>query len=66
MIANHIVDTRVKGVSELQIEEGSVSDPEQALNHSDTSETDRNGDDIIGRDLIRKYVAFAKEASIHN
>ena len=64
MIANHIVDTRVKGVSELQIEEGSVSDPEQALNHSDTSETDRNGDDIIGRDLIRKYVAFAKR-SIH-
>ena len=64
MIANHIVDTRVKGVSELQIEEGSVSDPEQVLNHSDTSETDRNGDDIIGRDLIRKYVAFAKR-SIH-
>ncbi len=63
MIANHIVDKRVVGISELLIEEGSASDP------SHTSDTpnltkDEYGDLLIEKNMIRKYIAHCKR-NIH-
>jgi replicative DNA helicase Mcm len=59
-IANHIISTRIKGTSELLIEDGSASNPENTLNQTISLFLDEYGDEIIGRDTIRKYVALAK------
>jgi len=62
LIANHIVSTRMKGVSELLIEDGSASDPRTTMDQAKVTYED--GRDIISRKLIQKYVALAKR-TIH-
>ena len=63
MIANHIVDKRTVGTSELLIEEGSASDPSRS---SETPNLSKNeyGDVQIEKDMIRKYIAYCKR-NIH-
>ena len=63
LIANHIVDKRVVGTSELLIEEGSASDPSRTSDTPNLSE-DEYGDLLIEKDMIRKYVAHCKR-NIH-
>ena len=63
MIANHIVENRIIGTSELLIEEGSASDPSKAP-ASIAESFDRHGDRIIDKEMMRKYVAHAKR-TIH-
>jgi replicative DNA helicase Mcm len=60
-IANHIIKNRLKGVSELLVNEGSASDPSKS-----SVEVKRTSDDleILPRELIRKYIAHAKR-TIH-
>jgi len=63
MIANHIVDKRTVGISELLIEEGSASDPSRTSDTPNLSK-DEYGDVQIEKDMIRKYIAYCKR-NIH-
>ncbi|MEL0100666.1 MAG: hypothetical protein VW862_03065, partial [Euryarchaeota archaeon] len=60
MIANHIMQNRGEATPEILIEQGSEVDPSKAANAGGIDEKDG----IVNRDLIRKYVAYAKR-TIH-
>ena len=60
MIANHIMQNRGEATPEILIEQGSEVDPSKVANTEGVNEKDG----IVNRDLIRKYVAFAKR-TIH-
>tara|TARA_B100000035_G_scaffold204372_1_gene174775 strand:+ start:288 stop:2402 length:2115 start_codon:yes stop_codon:yes gene_type:complete len=60
MIANHIMQNRGEATPEILIEQGSEVDPSKVANTEGMNEKDG----IVNRDLIRKYVAFAKR-TIH-
>jgi len=62
-IANHIIASRFEGVSELMIEQGSSPDPTRTADAAGVTLT-QEGKETVARDLIRKYVAYAKR-SIH-
>ena len=61
-IANHIIKNRLIGTSELLVTEGSAPDP--AKNSITGVQKSQDGDEILARDLIRKYIAYSKR-SIH-
>jgi replicative DNA helicase Mcm len=61
-IANHIIKNRLIGTSELLVTEGSAPDP--AKNSIIGIQKSQEGDEILARDLIRKYIAYSKR-SIH-
>jgi replicative DNA helicase Mcm len=56
-IANHIIKNRLRGVSELLVNEGSATDPSKS-----SAELKKSADDIemLPRELIRKFIAHAK------
>lgn len=56
-IANHIIKNRLRGVSELLVNEGSASDPSKS---SAELKKSSNETDMLPRELIRKYIAHAK------
>jgi len=60
MIANHIMKNRSEATAEILIDQGSEVDPSKAANASDIDLKEG----MINRDLIRKYVAYAKR-TIH-
>lgn len=60
MIANHIMNNRANSTPEVLIDQGSAVDPSKSSAHDGLDENKG----IVNRDLIRKYVAFAKR-SIH-
>ena len=60
MIANHIMNNRASSTPEILIEKGSEVDPSKSAKHDGVD----NKEGIVNRELIRKYVAFAKR-SIH-
>ncbi|MDE0857058.1 MAG: minichromosome maintenance protein MCM [Candidatus Poseidoniaceae archaeon] len=62
-IARHIINTRLLGVSELLVNEGTAPDPTKTAAEAGVKATKEQGD-VLSRDLIRKYVAYAKR-SIH-
>jgi replicative DNA helicase Mcm len=61
-IANHIIKNRLIGTSELLVTEGSAPDP--AKGSVSGLQKSQEGEEILARDLIRKYIAYAKR-SIH-
>lgn len=60
MIANHIMNNRARSTPEILIEKGSEVDPSKSAKHDGVDKKEG----IVNRELIRKYVAFAKR-SIH-
>ena len=60
MIANHIMNNRAISTPEILIENGSEVDPSKSAKHDGVD----NKEGVVNRELIRKYVAFAKR-SIH-
>jgi replicative DNA helicase Mcm len=62
-IAKHIIDNRLLGVSELLVNEGSAPDPSKSAAEAGVKKSDAHGE-VLSRDLIRKYVAYAKR-SVH-
>ena len=60
MIANHIMNNRASSTPEILIEKGSEVDPSKSAKHDGVDKKEG----IVNRELIRKYVAFAKR-SIH-
>ena len=60
LIANHIMDNRANSIPEILIDQGSATDPSKSA--SEEGFDTKHG--IVNRDLIRKYVAFAKR-TIH-
>ena len=58
MIANHIIETRMSATSELLIDQGGATDPSRKSNQAGV--TKQAGLHIVGRDLMRKYIAYAK------
>ena len=59
-IANHIMSNRAESTPEILIEQGSEVDPSKSARHEGID--DSKG--IVNRELIRKYVAYAKR-TIH-
>ena len=62
-IAQHIIDNRLLGVSELLVNEGTAPDPTKSSAESGLKKTETHGE-VLSRDLIRKYIAYAKR-SVH-
>ena len=60
MIANHIMNNRANSTPEILIDQGSAVDPTKSAANEGHDESKG----IVNRELIRKYVAFAKR-SIH-
>tara|TARA_B110000444_G_scaffold197371_1_gene188232 strand:- start:24854 stop:26968 length:2115 start_codon:yes stop_codon:yes gene_type:complete len=60
MIANHIMTNRANSTPEILIDQGSAVDPSKS-SANDGLDEDKG---IVNRELIRKYVAFAKR-TIH-
>jgi len=60
MIANHIMSNRANSTPEILIEQGSEVDPSKSASHEGFDKKEG----IVNRELIRKYVAFAKR-TIH-
>jgi replicative DNA helicase Mcm len=60
MIANHIMTNRAESTPEILIEQGTEVDPSKLARHEGFD----NEEGIVNRELIRKYVAFAKR-TIH-
>ncbi|MFL2968628.1 MAG: ATP-binding protein [Candidatus Poseidoniaceae archaeon] len=60
MIANHIMNNRANSTPEILIDQGSAVDPTKSSAHDGLDENEG----IVNRELIRKYVAFAKR-TIH-
>ena len=56
-IANHIIKNRLRGVSELLVNEGSAPDPSKSSAELKTSPDDS---EMLPRELIRKFIAHAK------
>lgn len=59
-IASHIVNTRLKGSSELLVNEGSMPDPTKNQKGKKATRNAGGGYDILPKDVLRKYVAYAK------
>jgi replicative DNA helicase Mcm len=60
MIANHIMNNRANSTPEILIDQGSAVDPSKSSAHDGLDENKG----IVNREMIRKYVAFAKR-TIH-
>ena len=60
MIANHIMNNRANSTPEILIDQGSAVDPTKSSANDGLDENEG----IVNRELIRKYVAFAKR-TIH-
>ncbi|MBT7937890.1 MAG: minichromosome maintenance protein MCM [Euryarchaeota archaeon] len=58
-IASHIISNRLAGISEQRIEEGLDMDPSEGAEIEGMSRS-HDGSEILGQDLFRKYVAYAK------
>jgi replicative DNA helicase Mcm len=59
-IAQHIINNRLEGSSELLVNEGSIPDPTRA-SAANKSTTKKNGKyTVLPREVLRKYVAYAK------
>jgi len=56
-IANHIIKNRLRGVSELLVNEGSAPDPSKSSAELKISADDS---EMLPRELIRKYIAHSK------
>ena len=63
-IANHIIENRMQGSSELLVHEGTIPDPSRSTAQSTQPKVTQGGHEILQRELLRKYVAFAKR-NIH-
>ena len=61
-IARHIINNRLLGTSELLVNQGSAPDPSRKS--SAGMKKSQEGDEILSKDLIRKYIAYSKR-SIH-
>ena len=61
-IAHHIIKNRLIGTSELLVNQGSAPDPTK--NAITNLQKSQDGDEILTKDLIRKYIAYSKR-SIH-
>jgi replicative DNA helicase Mcm len=61
-IAKHIIKNRLIGTSELLVTEGSAPNPAKGVTVG--IQKSQEGDEILTRELIRKYIAYAKR-SIH-
>ncbi len=59
-IANHIMSNRAESTPEILIEQGSEVDPSKSARHEGLD----SSKGIVNRELIRKYVAYAKR-TIH-
>ena len=59
-IANHIMSNRAESTPEILIEQGSEVDPSKSASHEGLD----SSKGIVNRELIRKYVAYAKR-TIH-
>lgn len=59
MIATHILTNRQRGVSEQAIDQGTERDVSKS-DAADEIAIDHEGRPVIGRELFRKYVAYAK------
>ena len=57
-IAHHIINNRLLGTSELLVNQGSMPNPSQKL--SSSTKKSQDGDEILTRELIRKYIAYSK------
>ncbi len=61
-IAHHIINNRLLGTSELLVNQGSAPDPSRKS--SSGMKKSQEGDEILSKDLIRKYIAYSKR-TIH-
>ena len=61
-IARHIINNRLLGTSELLVNQGSAPDPSRKS--SAGMKKSQEGDEILSKDLIRKYIAYSKR-TIH-
>ena len=59
-IAQHIINNRLLGTSELLVNQGSAPDPSRKL--SSATQKSQEGDEILTKSLIRKYIAYSKRA----
>ena len=57
-IAQHIINNRLLGTSELLVNQGSAPDPSRKL--SSATQKSQDGDEILTKALIRKYIAYSK------
>ena len=58
-VAHHILQNRKSATSELLVLEGNVPDPTRHASEEGTG-TNHRGEIILSKDLLRKYVAYAK------
>jgi len=58
-IAHHIINNRLQGISELLVHEGSAPDPTKTSTLTGVEKTSEH-DEVLSRDLIRKYIAYSK------
>ena len=61
-IARHIINNRLLGTSELLVNQGTAPDPSKKS--SAGMKKSQEGDEILSKDLIRKYIAYSKR-TIH-
>ena len=61
-IARHIINNRLLGTSELLVNQGSAPDPSRKS--SAAMKKSQEGDEILSKELIRKYIAYSKR-TIH-
>ena len=59
-IASHIIETRLKGSSELLVKEGTLPDPSRSTAKGSTAKKINGKYEVLPRDFLRKYVAYAK------
>ena len=59
-IARHIINNRLLGTSELLVNQGTAPDPSKKS--SVGMKKSQEGDEILSKDLIRKYIAYSKRA----
>jgi replicative DNA helicase Mcm len=59
-IAQHIINNRLKGSSEILVKEGSLPDPARTASSNKEAVKVNGKYDVFPRDVLRKYVAYAK------
>lgn len=59
-IARHIINNRLLGTSELLVNQGTAPDPSKKS--SAGMKKSQEGNEILSKDLIRKYIAYSKRA----
>ena len=59
-IASHIIETRLKGSSELLVKEGTLPDPSRSTAKGSAAKKIDGKYEVLPRDFLRKYVAYAK------